>query len=429
MNKVVTRQNVWFTDEEVVLQFPDNWTINVLGNQFLPALSDAEIINRLDEPFESLPLSILAAGKKSAVILIDDISRPTPVARILLKVIERLIQGGIQLTGIKILIASGTHKKTTFEEILIKTGSEIPKGIEIFTHDCKTDCSWIGETCSGTPIYINRHVIEAELKIGIGGVYPHPVAGFSGGSKILALGAAGFDTIRFMHDQRRGDNRRTGEIDHPFRREINEIAKTIGMDFIVNLTINQNRQISGVFAGDPEKAFYEAVAFARENYSIPVDSTADIVIVDMYPFDMDFQFAFDRGLWPFEYSLQNSIKIILADCPKRISDHELFPVTNPLLIRLKRRILNFRFRDIGHLSERMYSLLRLFWRRRLTVFVVSQNILDKELKKALPKGKVITDWELLLRLLAARYREETKIRVAFYLTAPLMLHSNKEIPK
>ena len=427
LKNISIKKNAWFSDEDVALQFPDNWIINVFGDQYLPALSDTEINDRLDEPIECLPLSALAEEKKSAIILVDDISRPTPVAKILQNVIERLTRVGFPLMGIKILIANGSHKQPTAEEILSKTGSGIPKGIEIITHDCKNDCVWIEKTSLGTPIYINKHVIEAELKIGIGGIYPHPIAGFSGGNKILALGAAGLDTIRVLHDQRRGDNLRTGEIDHPFRREINEIAKAAGMDFIVNVTINQNRQISGVFAGHPEKAFHQAVDVARKNYSISVDNKADVVIVDMYPFDLDFQFAFDRGLWPFEYSLKNSLKIILADCPKRIGDHELFPVSNPFLIRLKRRIINYKFHDLFHFSDRLHSLNRLIWRRRLNAFIVSQFISDRELRDVIPKGKVIKDWESMLQLLTKKYKGQSNIQLAFYLTAPLMLLSEEEI--
>ena len=76
----------------------------------------------------------------------------------------------------------------------------IPKGVEILTHDCKSNCVWIGKTALGTPIYINKNVIDSEIKIGIGSNYSHPVAGFSGGNKILALGAAGHETIRVLHE-------------------------------------------------------------------------------------------------------------------------------------------------------------------------------------------------------------------------------------
>ena len=322
MKNVVIKKNVWSSDEEDTLQFPDDWTINIFGNQLLPALSDKEIIQRLDEPIDGLRLSSLGNGRKSAIILIDDISRPTPVSNLLSHVIAKLSQAGIPANKIKVLVAGGTHRQAKNEEILMKTGLGIPKEVDILTHDCKSDCVWIGKTSLGTPIFINKNVIDSEIKIGIGSVYPHPVAGFSGGNKILALGAAGFETIRVLHDLRRGSNLRTGEINHPFRNEINEICEFVGMNFSINVTLNQSRKISGIFAGHPEKAFSEAVTFVKKNYSVQVDSQADVVVIDMYPFDMDFQFAFDRGLWPLEFSQKTSTKIIIANCKKGIGGHD-----------------------------------------------------------------------------------------------------------
>lgn len=114
MKNVVVKKNVWFTDEDDTLQFPDEWTINVFGNQVLPALSDKEIDQRLDEPIDSLPLSSMAIGRKSAIILIDDISRPTPVPKLLSNVITRLSQAGIPENRIKVLIAGGTHLSLEF---------------------------------------------------------------------------------------------------------------------------------------------------------------------------------------------------------------------------------------------------------------------------------------------------------------------------
>jgi len=308
----------------------------------------------------------------------------------------------------------------------MKTGMGIPKGVEILTHDCKSDCVWIGKTALGTPIYINKNVIDSEIKIGIGSIYPHPVAGFSGGNKILALGAAGHETIRVLHDLRQGSNLRTGEINHPFRNEINEICEIVGMDFCINVTINQNRAISGIFAGHPEKAFSEVVSYVKKNYSVQIDAKADIVVIDMYPFDMDFQFAFDRGLWPLEYSPKATTKIILANCIKGIGSHELFPVSNPMLVRIKRRIMHFKINDILNIFDRIHSIQKIIWRRNLNPYVVSPYISNTEIKKVLPKSQMVNDWGSMLQVVKEKYKGRSNIRVAFYLNAPLMLHLEKE---
>jgi nickel-dependent lactate racemase len=268
--------------------------------------------------------------------------------------------------------------------------------------------------------------MDSDIKIGIGSVYPHPIAGFSGGNKILALGAAGLETIRVLHDLRRGSNLRTGEIDHPFRNEINEIGEIVGMNFCINVTLNQSREISGIFAGHPEKAFSKAVSFVKKNYSVQMDPKADIVVIDMYPFDMDFQFAFDRGLWPLEYSPKTTTKIILANCIKGIGSHELFPVSNPMLVRIKRRIMHFKVGDIFNIFDRIRSIRKIIWRRNLNTYVVTPYISNTEIKKVLPKSKIVNDWESMLQVVTEKYKGKSNICVAFYLTAPLMLHLEKD---
>jgi nickel-dependent lactate racemase len=421
MNKINLKKNVWYSNDDFTLAFPDDWSVNVHGNQEIPTLSDHEIQMRLDNPIgcESFPRSI--KPNQSAIILIDDITRPTPTYPIINHIIDRLIIGGIKETDNKILISGGTHKKATNDEVRLKLGNTIPSQVRILNHDCKDDCVFLGTTTLGTPVNINKHVMESDLKIAISSVYPHPIAGFSGGSKILALGAGGIDTIRILHDLRGGAIHRTGEIDHPFRREINEIAKIAGLNFCVNLSLNQNRMISGVFAGEPEQSFSEAVSFVKKNYSVPVDADADIVIADMYPFDMDFQFAFDRGLWPFEYASKKSTKIILANCQNGIGGHELFPVSNPMMARIIRRLEYFHLRDLSKIGQRVRSIRNILWRRKLSVTVVSPFITKDSLIRVLPRGDVLTDWEQTLTMLTQKYSGKNRVQVAVYLTAPFML--------
>jgi nickel-dependent lactate racemase len=198
------------------------------------------------------------------------------------------------------------------------------------------------------------------------------------------------------------------------------------MNFCINVSLNQNREISGIFAGHPVKAFSEAVSFVKKNYSVQMDTKADIIVIDMYPFDMDFQFAFDRGLWPLEYSPKNTTKIILANCIKGIGSHELFPVSNPMFVRIKRRIIHFKVLDILNISDRIRSIQRIIRRRNLNTYVVTPYISNTEIKKVLPKSKIVNDWKSMLQVINEKYKGKSNIRVAFYLTAPLMLHLEKE---
>jgi nickel-dependent lactate racemase len=421
MKKIFLKRDVWLSDEDLLLEFPDNWEVNIYGNQRLPSLSDREIEFFIDNPIYTKSIFELAESKRSAILLVDDITRPTPTHRIISAVIDRLIRSGISENRIRILFAGGTHPKPLEEEIIMKIGKEVSERFQILRHDCKEDCVNIGKTTLGTPVHINRHVMESDIKIGISSVYPHPIAGFSGGSKILALGAAGIETIKILHDTRRGANNRTGDIKHPFRDEINEISNLAGFDFCINITLNQDRMISGVYAGDPQKAFSDAVFTFKRDYKVKVEPNADVIVVDMYPFDMDFQFAFDRGLWPFKNSKKGSKKIILANCTKGIGGHELFPVSNPLPTRIVRRIENFNLNDILQIPERIQAIKKIFWRRRLDIVVISPYILKNEIKKVLPRGQVLCDWDSTIVQLRDEFKGRSDVSVAIYRTAPLML--------
>ncbi len=426
MKPIVLKRNAWMSDADYGLEIPDNWTVHAFGRQKLPGIGDMQIDQQLDAPIGCPPLPQLASLGKNAIILVDDIFRPTPAHRIIESVISRVIQGGIKTENIRILIACGTHRKATEEEIRLKVGEEIARDFVILNHDSKADCVFIGKTSLGTPVYINQHVLESDLKIGISSVYPHPVAGFSGGSKILALGASGLETIRVMHDSVAGVHQRTGNIDHAFRREINEIAKMAGMDFCVNLLLNQNREITAVYAGDPEKAFFEAVQFASRNYAITMERDVDVVVVDAYPFDLDFQFAYDRGLWPFEGSARNAVKIILSHCQQGIGGHELFPVANPILTRVMRRLSNFKLSDLTQLGLRIQSLRKLAWRRALDVIVVSPHMTQEMITGVFSVGRVVSSWDDAVRLTRQKIGQKERVRVALYQTAPLMLPVKKD---
>lgn len=423
--QIILKRNAWLSDEDYSLEIPDNWTVHAFGRQKLPGIGDMQIDQQLDAPIGCPPLPQLASLGKNAIILVDDIFRPTPAHRIIESVISRVIQGGIKTENIRILIACGTHRKATEEEIRLKVGEDIVGSFAVLNHDCKADCLFVGKTSLGTPVSINKYVLESDLKIGISSVYPHPVAGFSGGSKILALGASGLETIRVMHDSVAGVHQRTGNIDHAFCREINEIAKMAGMDFCVNLLLNQNREIAAVYAGDPEKSFFEAVQFAIRNYTITMERDVDVVIVDAYPFDLDFQFAYDRGLWPFEGSAKNTVKIILSHCQQGIGGHELFPVSNPILTRVMRRLRNIKLADLTQLGLRIQSIQKLAWRRSLDVIVVSPHITKDDISGVFPVGRVVSSWDDAVRLTRQKIGQKERVSVALYQAAPLMLPVQK----
>jgi len=421
-NKRVFRlsQNAWYGDTTVELRFPAEWTVKIFGDQFIPTLSDSKIQHKIRKPIGSPPLSELAAGKSRASILLDDLSRPTPTARLLPVVLDELLAGGIKPENIAIVIAGGTHLPASANEVVKKTGGDLPSGVRVMAHDCRQALVDLGRTARGTPIQINQQVYESDLKIGIGCIYPHQLAGFSGGAKILVPGAAGFETIRALHDNMLGSKGRAGSIQNQFRDEVDDIVDRVGLDFIVNVTLNQNRDITAVFAGDRIQAFNVGVEYAKEVYAVETYPNADVIIVDMYPFDISFQVAYGRGFWPFGLAHKESSKILLAGCPEGLSSHDLFSVSDQIFDKVKRRIKNFRLSHLLTLGARFRTLQGMYLQRKMNVFVLSDTLEEADLKKALPGGKVITPWEKLLDMLIHKHGKNSKTTVAIYYCAPMM---------
>lgn len=419
------RQNAWHGDDQVELSFPREWKIQLFQAEKLPTLTPKQLISALNTPIGSKSLKEFSEKSKKPIILIDDLTRPTPIGNVLTVVLAELNNSGIENSSITILIACGTHSGISVADIDKKLGGNFPEGIRVIANDCH-ECELIGYTSTKTPIQINRHILESDLRIGIGGIYPHPIAGFSGGGKLLALGAGGYDTIRILHDQKKGSKNRDGSIDHEFRREVNEIAKMVGYDYSINLVLNTDREVAGVFCGDPEKSFQTGVDFYRQHFSVDVQDKADIVISDMYPFDTDFQYAFDRGLWPFKNDGKRTMKIILASSPQGISEHTLFPVKNPLLKRLFRRIRYFQFHDILQIKRRLSSILNIYNRRNLDIFVVSPGIKKHDLLRVLPRGTRLDSWNEMEGLISQRFAGNSIKNVAIYKTAPLLMVKRRD---
>jgi nickel-dependent lactate racemase len=428
MQSINLLSSAWYRDQTVSLDFPDHWEVDVVGDQVLPALPPEAIQNRLLSPIASQPLFELATNHRHVAILIDDLTRPTPTAEILPSLLDELFKGGMQPGQMTIVIAAGTHAPASNEAIQKKVGTRLPAGIQVIPHDGYGTMAYLGKTKSGTPLYLNPVVMGCDLRIGLGCIYPHPSAGFSGGAKALVPGVAGVETIRYLHDNFQGPRQRGGNLDNEFRVEIEQIAAQIGLNFVVNATLNQQRQISGIFAGDMIQAFRQGVDYARQVYAVDVRSSTDIIIADMYPFDADLQFAADRGMWPLEFASKDSSRVILASCPAGLGSHLLFPLQNSVWVRLKRRLRYFGWRDIKSLSYRLAAAYRLISRRSLPLIMVSPGLNAEQLKSAFPSGVLYPDWSNARASLERKYSGR-RVKVAVYRCAPLMLPRVKPLAR
>ncbi|MCC2640827.1 MAG: hypothetical protein K0S45_1240 [Nitrospira sp.] len=420
MSKLHLRTKAWFGDETLAIDFPPSWRIVEVGPQERPALTADAMREKLSRPIGAPRLSEIAKAKTKAVIVVDDLTRPTPAADLLPLLIEELARGGMSERAITVLLAGGTHPPATVEDMAKKVGTGLSPAIRVTAHDSRGELVDLGKSPGGLPLRINRLVMECDLKIGIGCIYPHPVAGYSGGAKIILPAVCGVETTRMMHDYLRGSRERGGSIHTELRQDMVAVARKVGLDFIANVTLNQRRQINGLFAGDVVAAHEEGVRAARSMYGVALPPQADIVVADMYPFDTSWQFAQDRGLWPIERAAGAASRVVIAACPLGLGTHELFPVASPLWSRIARRIRNFRLADLDRPFEKVMTVAKLVRQKQHHMMVLSPGLKPRDLHGLFPNAQWFGDWPSLQAALRALHGDGP-VTVAVYRCAPFLI--------
>ncbi|WP_250846737.1 nickel-dependent lactate racemase [Aquisphaera insulae] len=256
---------------------------------------DAAIAEVLARPTGSPPLAELARGKKSACILICDITRPVPNRVILPPVLKTLHDSGIDREDVLILVATGLHRPSTAAEKLEMLGPEIASTYRVEDHHGthREEHTFLGTTPRGIPAWIDTRYVRADLKITVGLIEPHLMAGYSGGRKLICPGVASIETVRHWHGPAllEHPNADCGILDgNPVHEENTRIGRMAGCDFIVNVTLDAHRRITSVVAGDMEAAFLKGVEFVREIVRAPVARPVDIVVTSSagYPLDTTF---------------------------------------------------------------------------------------------------------------------------------------------
>ena len=320
-----------FGKDGLLVSVPDNYASQVVSSHSAPALGDvpAALAAALDYPIGCRPLVELAAGKRTAAISVCDITRPAPNSMTLPPLLNRLHQAGIPVEGITILIATGLHRDATREELDIILGPEIARTYRVESHDARDFAAHraLGSTRRGTPVYIDERFMAADLHITLGFVEQHLMLGFSGGRKLVAPGQAAQETIKVIHSPRfmREPMATEGSIEgNPLHDELLEIAAMARHDFMLDVTLTQSREISGVFAGEPVKAHAKAVAFLEETSLETLSEPADVVITSAagYPLDLTF-YQTVKGITAAEHIVKPGGRILLlGECAEGIGGSE-----------------------------------------------------------------------------------------------------------
>jgi nickel-dependent lactate racemase len=301
---------------------------NLLG-VFSPSIvrsekSEEQIIEEaLSRPIGSLPLSQMLKGQEKVLVVVDDYTRSTPVQKILPYLFRELEGAGVKKTGIQILVALGTHRPMTKDEMTKKFGPDLAKQYSIHNHPWwdSSQLIHLGETEKGTPILINRIVKEVDFIIGIGQIVPHRVSGFSGGGNIIQPGICGEETTGKTHwlsAQFRGCEI-LGKIENPVKDEIERVAIKAGLKWIINTIQDGTGRIVDAVAGDPILTYRKGGNRSLQVYQAELPREADIVLVDSHPYDSDLWLA-SKGIYASELAVkQDGVVILVSPCPEGVS--------------------------------------------------------------------------------------------------------------
>jgi len=276
------------------VEIPDKNLSGIYRKKKMPRVVDATLAVKasLSAPIGSPPLNEIAKGKKSACIVVNDITRPVPNSLLLPHIINELLDAGVPKENIVILNATGTHRPNLGDEIAELIGAQTAGEYSFINHDCHDSAAHrkIGVTAAGTEVFIDKRYLDADVKVLTGLIEPHFMAGYSGGRKAICPGIAAIETVRSIHSPYFMEMPNATNCvveDNPLHRELTEIAKMAGVDFIVNVVIDEERAVCGVFSGHFDDAHREGVRFAMQYDMVEASEAADIVITSSagYPLD------------------------------------------------------------------------------------------------------------------------------------------------
>ncbi|MDA8745148.1 nickel-dependent lactate racemase [Rubripirellula amarantea] len=319
--------------DNLSVDFPDA-QISVLEPKHQPGISDerAALFESLDNPIEAMPLKHQIDSGKDITIVHTDITRATPNDRLIPWLLEYLEDAGADRERITLLNGLGTHRPNTTAELEQMLTAEVVAKYRCLNHEPDRDEAHesFGVTRNGTEVLINRHLTSADVRIITGFIEPHFFAGFSGGPKGIMPGVAAMRTVMSNHGAHHiGDARATFGVTegNPLWEEMRDIALRIGPSFLLNVALNDQREITSYFAGDLVAAHANGIEFVRESAMQAVDEPFDVVVTTNsgYPLDMNLYQAV-KGMRAAELIVKEGGTIILAaECVEGVpagSPHE-----------------------------------------------------------------------------------------------------------
>ena len=362
------------------------WNVTVIEPEYHKGLPDEgkAIKHEINHPEGCPPLEDIVKSGMKVGIIFNDITRPTPNKLIIETLITVL--SGINEISIILFNALGTHRPNTDAELRSMLGDYLVDNYNIVQNNAfeKSTQIFIGKTSSGNQVWLNKELMSCDIRILTGFIEPHFFAGFSGGGKAIMPGMAGIETIMKNHNsQNIGDLRSSWGITkgNPIWEEVREVLSMTGKNFLLNVTLNRDKKITSVFAGDPFKAHDKGVELVRKTSMVPVSNLFDIVVTTNSGFPLDLNlYQTVKGISAAARILKNGGAIIAAaECWDGIPDHGLFghllkSFSHPS--ELLEEINKPEFAELDQWQAQILAQIQL----KGMIYLYSENLSDEQLK-------------------------------------------------
>ncbi len=319
----MTKVQLKYGKSQIEVDIPEKNLIGIVGPQELPKVVNErkEIQNAIKNPINSKELSEIVNPGNKVAIIVSDITRPSPSSKILPPLIDELHSLGIQDEDISIIFALGIHRSHTEEEKKKLVGEEIYNNYLCIDHD-PDDCVNMGTTSYGTSMDVFKLVAEADVVICTGNIELHYFAGYSGGAKAIMPGVSSREAVQNNHKMMLLPEARAGNLNSPVRKDMDEAGELLGIDFVVNVVLNEKKEIVKAVAGKPMDAYKTGAEYVDKMYKVKIEKPADIVITCAGGFPKDINlYQAQKALENAKYAVKDGGSIILvAECSEGLGE-------------------------------------------------------------------------------------------------------------
>ncbi len=398
---------------QLAVEVPDSATI--IEPQHLDGFDDekAAFEEALRQPIGDVrPLRERVKPSDRVAIVISDITRPTPNHKLVPWLLEELAH--VPDEQFVIINGTGTHRDQTPEELEQMLGADVVRRVRVINHHCqvKEELVHVGRSSFGCDVYLNKDYVEADFRIVTGFIEPHFFAGFSGGPKGIMPGIAGIETILTFHNARMiGDPLATwgNMTGNPLQQMAAEVNRMCKPEFMLNVTLNKDKAITSVFAGELFEAHAAGCAFVKEHAMVAVDARYDVVITSNsgYPLDQNLYQAVKGMSAAHKIVKQGGAIICAAECSDGLPNHGNYAEILQLR-KTPQEILEL----INSGSFQMFDQWQVQKQAVVQVWAdvyVHSSLPDEDVSKAM--FTPVPDIDELLAQLKGRYGEEMRVAV------------------